>query len=153
MDFSVPAQSVCKPPKKVPNRHWRKRFLETLATTSNATRAVEVAKASLTRAYDARRAEPEFARAWPAAIADGYPNLEMEMIHRLRDGDLVTANGDKFDFANAIRLLGARREGSARAQSEVRDVSTAEARASINRKIEDIRRRMERQKAAQDSTA
>ncbi len=150
MNSSVPARKTGKPVKKVPNRHWRKRFIETLATTSNAARAAEVAKVSLTRAYDARRTEPAFARAWQAAIADGYLNLEIEMIRRLRDGDLMTANGDKFDFANAIRLLGAR-QGSAGGQSEVRDVSTAEVRASINRKIEDIRRRMERQRAAQDS--
>jgi len=153
MDSSVSATSGRKPGDQTPGRHWRKRFLETLATTSNVTRAAEVAKVSLTRAYDARRRDAAFARAWQAAIADGYLNLEMEMIRRLRDGDLVTANGDKFDFANAIRLLGARRDGSAGGQSEVRDVSTAEVRASINRKIEDIRRRMERKKAAQDSAA
>lgn len=150
---SVPAKSGSKPGNQTPGRHWRKRFIETLATTSNVTRAAEVAKVSLTRAYDARRAEPEFARAWQAAIADGYLNLEMEMIRRLREGELMTANGDKFDFANAIRLLGANRGGPAGAANEVRDVSTAEVRASINRKIEDIRRRMERQKAAQDSGA
>lgn len=153
MECSVPGKSGGKPCDQTPGRHWRKRFLETLATTSNAARAAEVAKVNLTRAYDARRTEPEFARAWQAAIADGYLNLEMEMIRRLRDGDLTTTNGDKFDFANAIRLLGARRDGSAGGQNDVRDVSTAEVRASINRKIEDIRRRMERKKAAQDSAA
>ncbi len=153
MARSVPARSGGKPCEQKPGRHWRKRFLETLAITSNVTRAAEVAKVSLGRAYDARRAEPTFVRAWQAAIADGYLNLEMEMIRRLRDGDLMTANGDKFDFANAIRLLGANRSGPAGGASEVRDVSTAEVRASIDRKIEDIRRRIERQRAAQDSAA
>ena len=54
----------------------------------------------------------------------------------------------KFDFANAIRLLAAHRDNAARGASEVRDVSPAEVRASIDRKIEDIRRRIARQKAA-----
>ncbi len=149
MARSMPARPGGKPCDQTPGRHWRKRFLETLATTSNVTRAAEVARVSLARAYETRRAEATFARAWQAAIADGYLNLEMEVIRRLREGDLMTANGDKFDFANAIRLLGARRDGSAHGQSEVRDVSAAEVRASIDRKIEEIRRRMERNEVAE----
>jgi hypothetical protein len=133
-----------------PGRHWRKRFLETLAATSNLERAATAGKVTLARAYETRRAEPDFARAWQAAIADGYLNLEMEVIRRLREGDLMTANGDKFDFANAIRLLGAHRDSAGRSQSQVRDVSAAEVRASIDRKIEDIRRRMSRQNANEE---
>lgn len=153
MARSVRVRSGGKPCDQTPGRHWRKRFIETLAVTSNVARAADVAKISLARAYEARRAEAEFARAWQAAVADGYLNLEMEVIRRLREGDLMTANGDKFDFANAIRLLGANRSGPAGGASEVRDVSTAEVRASINRKIENIRRRMERQKPAQECAA
>ncbi len=152
MARTVPAVCGSDPVKKVPGRHWRKRFLETLATTSNAAAAAQIARVSLSRAYETRRTEPDFALAWQAAIADGYLNLELEVIRRLREGDLTTANGDKFDFANAIRLLSARREGAKGAgQSEVRNVSVAEVRASITRKIEDIRRTMERQDAAKAS--
>ncbi len=151
MDAFVPPASRSNTAS--PGRHWRARFLETLTATSNVERAVAAAKVTLARAYQTRRAEPEFARAWQAAIADGYLNLEMEVIRRLREGDLVTANGDKFDFANAIRLLATRRDTPARGQSEVRDVSAAEVRASIDRKIEDIRRRIARQKAAEEGKA
>ncbi|MCZ8368525.1 MAG: hypothetical protein O9293_00935 [Porphyrobacter sp.] len=101
------------------------------------------------RAYQTRRDDPEFARAWQAAIADGYLNLEMEVIRRLREGDLTTANGDKFDFANTIRLLATQRDTSARGANQIRDVSAAEVRASIDRKIEDIRRRVARQKLSE----
>ncbi|MFY7744827.1 MAG: hypothetical protein ACOVQY_05350 [Erythrobacter sp.] len=145
MDNAAPARSRSK--TAVPGRHWRTRFLETLAATSDIERAVAAARVTLARAYQTRRDEPEFARGWQAAIADGYLNLEMEVIRRLRDGDLQTENGDKFDFANAIRLLAAHRDGTGRGQSPVRDVSAAEVRASIDRKIEDIRRRVARQKA------
>lgn len=134
-----------------PGRHWRRQFLETLSTTSNVARAAVAAKVNIERAYQTRRDEPEFARAWQAAINDGYLNLEMEVIRRLREGDLTTINGDKFDFANAIRLLAAQRDNSARGNNQVRDVSPAEVRASIDRKIEDIRRRIARQKAAAES--
>ncbi len=144
MDKAAPPRS--RSDATTPGRHWRTRFLETLAATSNIERAAAAAKVTLARAYQTRRTEPEFARAWLAAIADGYLNLEMEVIRRLREGDLVTDNGDKFDFANAIRLLAAHRDGTGRGQTQVRDVSAAEVRASIDRKIEDIRRRVARQK-------
>lgn len=131
-----------------PGRHWRKRFLETLTATSDLERAASAAKVTVTRAYQTRRSDPDFARAWQAAIADSYLNLEMDVIRRLREGDLKTADGDKFDFANAIRLLAANRDHAARSPSPVRDVTAAEVRASIDRKIEDIRRRLARQQAA-----
>lgn len=150
MGRSASAGSAFRSSKPVPGRHWRKRFLETLATTSNVATAARAARVSLPRAYQARRAEPEFARDWQAAIADGYVTLELEVIRRLREGDLKTANGDKFDFANAIRLLAAHRDGDGRgSQGEVRNVSVAEVRASIDRKIEEVQRRVARQKAAQ----
>ena len=119
-----------------------------LAESSDIDRAGAAAKVTPTRAYQTRRAEPEFSRAWQDAIADGYLNLEME-IRRLRNGDLTTGNGAKFDFANAIRLLAGQRDGAARGQAHVRDVSAAEVRASIDRKIEDIRRRVPRQKVTE----
>jgi hypothetical protein len=78
MGSSPPARSPT-PSEQLPGRHWRKRFLETLAITSNVARAAEVSKVGLGRAYETRRAEPDFARAWQAAIADGYLNLEMEV--------------------------------------------------------------------------
>ncbi|WP_086737337.1 hypothetical protein [Erythrobacter colymbi] len=151
MANSAPA----RPSRKgaAPGRHWRKRFLETLATTSNVNRAAQEANIPLARAYSTRREEPDFARAWQAAIEDGYLNLEMEVIRRLREGDLTTAGGDKFDFANAIRLLASQRDSSARGASQIRDVTPAEVRASIDRKIEDIRRRIAREKAAAERKA
>jgi hypothetical protein len=129
-------------------QHWQKRFLDTLTATSNVERAATNAGVSIAEAFQARRAEAEFARAWQGVIADGYLALELELIRRLRHGDAKTADGEKFDFANAIRLLAAHRDGASRGASQVRDVSAAEVRASIDRKIEDIRRRIAREKAA-----
>lgn len=153
----VPAGSSCEVAAgngSVPGRHWRRRFIETLTATSNLRRAAEAAMVPLERAYETRRADPEFARAWQAAIADGYITLELEVIRRLREGDLKTESGDKFDFANAIRLIGAHRDGTARGgQAETRNVSVAEMRASIDRKIEEVQRRVARQKAAKGNAA
>jgi hypothetical protein len=85
------------------------------------------------------------------ALAEGYLHLEMEVLRRLRAGDAKTGDDGKFDFANAIRLLAAHRDSVARGAGEVRDVTAAEVRMSIDRKIEDIRQRIARQKAAAES--
>jgi hypothetical protein len=133
------------------NNNWRRLFLDHLAESSNVTASAEKAGISVSRAYKVRREETEFARQWLAALAEGYLHLEMEVVRRLRDGDFKTTDDGKFDFANAIRLLAAHRDTAARAATQVRDVSAAEVRASIDRKIEDIRRRIARQKAAAEA--
>lgn len=145
-DFGATGEESCA--IKFPaDRHWRTRFLENLAASSNVRHAAEQAGITPTRAYKLRRDDAEFARQWLAALAEGYLHLEMDVVRRLREGDLRTADNEKFDFPNAIRLLAAHRDSAARGNSQVRDVSAAEVRASIDRKIEDIRRRMERDKA------
>ena len=146
MASNVPARSRSE--STASGQHWQKRFLDTLSATSNLGRAASTAGVSIAEACQVRRDEPDFARAWQAALADGYLGLEMEVIRRLREGDAKTGDGEKFDFANAIRLLAAHRDSAGRAASQVRDVSAAEVRASIDRKIEDIRRRIAREKAA-----
>jgi hypothetical protein len=130
------------------NNNWRRLFLDHLAESSNVTASAEKAGISASRAYKVRREEAEFARQWLVALAEGYLHLEMDVVRRLREGDARTTDDGKFDFANAIRLLAAHRDNAARGASEVRDVSAAEVRASIDRKIVDIRKRIARQKAA-----
>lgn len=130
------------------NNNWRRLFLDHLAESSNVTASAEKAGISISRAYKVRREEVEFARQWLVALAEGYLHLEMEVVRRLREGDAKTGEDGKFDFANAIRLLAAHRDNAARAANQVHNVTAAEVRASIDRKIEDIRRRIARQKAA-----
>ena len=114
------------------------------------TQAAIAAGITLPHAYRLRRAEPEFARQWQAALEDGYLHLELELVRRLREGDFTTADGQRYDFSNAVRLLASQRSSST-APARERDVSIAEVRASIDRKIEDIRRRMARETAAEGS--
>lgn len=131
------------------NRHWRGLFLDFLAESSNVSQSAVKAGVNASRAYKIRREEPEFARDWLSALSEGYVHLEMEVLRRLREGDLQTEASDKYDFANAIRLLSAHRDNAARAQAAQRNVSAAEVRASIDRKVEAIRQqvRSERQRA------
>jgi hypothetical protein len=131
------------------NRHWRGLFLDHLAESSNVSESARIAEVNPSRAYKVRREEPVFAREWLAALWEGYVHLEMEVLRRLREGDQQTSSCDKYDFANAIRLLSAHRENAVRAQAEQRNVSAAEVRASIDRKVEAIRQqvRLEKQRA------
>lgn len=129
------------------NRQWRVLFLDHLAESSNVTESAAKAGISPSRAYKVRREEPEFARQWLAALREGYTHLEMEVVRRLREGDFRTAADEKYDFGSAIRLLAAHRDSAVRGQSQVRDVTAAEVRASIDRKIEDIRRRVAKAQA------
>ena len=129
------------------NRHWRTLFLDTLAETSNVSHSARRAGINASRAYKVRREEPEFARAWLSALWEGYIHLEMEVLRRLREGDSETSDGSKYDFANAIRLLAAHRDNAAKAQAEQRNVSAAEVRASIDRKVEEIRLRVKTETA------
>lgn len=129
------------------NRHWRALFLDYLAESSNVSESARKAGINPSRAYKVRREEPEFARAWFAALWEGYLHLEMEVLRRLREGDVLAGGKEKFDFANAIRLLNAHRENAARGQAQQRNVSAAEIRASIDRKVAAIRLQVQREKA------
>ena len=128
------------------NRHWRGLFLDLLAESSNVSESARRAGINPSRAYKVRREEPEFARQWLAALWEGYTHLEMEVLRRLREGDMSAEDDSKYDLANAIRLLNAHRENATRAQAEQRNVSAAEIRASIDRKVEAIRLQLQREK-------
>lgn len=127
-------------------RQWSKQFLAELAATSNVTAAARKAGISTTAAYEARRLNAEFNRAWSRALCEGYDHLEMELLHRLRNGEVKPATGTKrgvraFDNATAFRLLSAHREAAAR-QRAIRDNEDAEAIIlSINAKLEKMRQR------------
>ncbi|QDH33266.1 hypothetical protein [Porphyrobacter sp. YT40] len=126
------------------NAAWQTLFIEALAITSSLELAAAAAGVVPAVACAQRRRDPDFAREWNAALAEGYVHLEFEIVRRLRTGDFKTGDSEKFDFANAIRLLAAHRDATARGGGQVRHVTAAEVRASIDRKIEDIRRRKAR---------
>lgn len=121
-------------------------FLTYLAESSNVSRSADRADLKPGNVYQKRRQDPSFARKWLAALYEGYLHLEMEVVRRLREGEMQGANKDKYDFANAIRLLTVHRENAARAQAEQRNVDAEAVRASINRKIEDIRQQVRQEK-------
>lgn len=132
---------------------WREHFLEYLAESSNVTASAQRAGVQISRLYRERRQNADFARAWLAALSEGYFLLEMEVLRRLREGDQQAQAGERYDFANALRLLTAHRENAAHAEAQQRNVSAAEVRASIDRKVEAIRQRLEAEKSRADKDA
>ena len=125
---------------------WSRKFLAELAATSNVTAAARKAGIHTAQAYEARRTRPEFNRAWQQALCEGYDHLEMELLARLRGGEVKPAAGAKrgvraFDNANAFRLLAAHRETAARYRA-IRSNQDGEAIVqSINAKLEAMRQR------------
>jgi hypothetical protein len=130
--------------RKSAPKNWRSTFLAALARTSNVSAAARAAKIDASAVYKARRGDPTFARQWQAALCEGYDNLEMDLLHRLRSGELESRPNRarrRFDNGAALRLLAAHREtvGRQRALREMKD--EADIVASINAKIEMIRQR------------
>lgn len=131
---------------------WRKLFLAELAATSNVAASARVAGIHPSRAYDARRNDPEFYRRWQEALCEGYDHLEMQLLQRLREGELKPAGAAKrsvrtFDNATAFRLLTVHREQVAR-QRAIHENRNAEAvLAAIDAKIDMMRERSARASA------
>ena len=128
---------------------WQKSFFVALGETSNVSLAAERAGITVAHVYRLRRHDSEFANRWLIALCEGYDNLEMELLWRLRNGINVVAKGGKakkpdevvkYDNAMALRLLNAHRASATRARA-LRDADDEEAvLASINAKIDAIRR-------------
>lgn len=120
-------------------------FLDELAQTSNVATAAAVAGLAVGKVYRLRRTDPEFARRWYAALAEGYDNLEMDLLARLRDGRMedtdAEGNKRKFDFAVALRCLAAHRESVAREKGRRTLAEEAATIEAINAKIDALRAR------------
>ncbi|MGX7951429.1 hypothetical protein ACWPM1_02575 [Tsuneonella sp. HG249] len=127
------------------------RFLEELAITSNVAAAAAVAGLPTSKIYALRRSDPEFARRWYAALAEGYDNLEMELLAHLRGGSEGEAAGPdkrKFDTAAALRCLTAHRKSVARERGRRTLAEEAATIASINAKIDALRAQAKEGEAA-----
>ncbi len=132
-------------PKPRNNTRWREVFLEKLAETSNVTAAAEWAHVTTSQVYASRRGEPEFARNWQRSLCEGYDNLEMEILNRLRNGESKDGAGTKFEYAVALRLLSAHKDSVSREKAMRDNESADDVLASIDAKLDQMR---ERAKAA-----
>lgn len=134
------------------SRKWQKPFLAALAESSNVAAAARKARIDVSTVYKTRRAEPPFARAWFEALCEGYDNLELDLLHRLREGELdggaKAKARRKFDNATAFRLLAAHRASVQRQRGRNDYAYEDSVLAAINAKLEKMRQRTEALPAA-----
>lgn len=117
---------------------WKSAFLNALVETSNVTAAAEEAGVKLQQVYRTRRADAGFAAEWRAALFEGYANLEMEVLGYLRD----PAPQRKMDVAAALRLLAAHKETVSKERAHRANVSAAQVREAIERKVDELRQKV-----------
>ena len=117
---------------------WKTVFLEELAATSNVSASATVARVKPGEVYRTRRADRGFAAAWREALFEGYANLEMEVLGYLRN----PSPERKMDVAVALRLLAAHKETIAKERAQRANVSAAQIRETIDRKVEELRRKV-----------
>lgn len=127
--------------KAPPRSKWMKDFLAALGETSNVSASAERARISPAQVYKVRREDSEFARKWLVALCEGYDNLEMETLYRLRTGIVVDEQGRKHDIGAALRLLAAHRDSTARQRALQDNEDTETIIASINAKLDMMRER------------
>lgn len=133
-------------PRRPKFADWSPVFLAELAATSNVRAAARKAGIHAATAYDARRADAEFNRKWQDALCEGYDHLEMELLHRLRSGEIKPAKDVKrgtrqFDNATAFRLLAAHRESAAQHRAILENEDADAVLASIDAKLDRMRER------------
>ena len=126
---------------------WMTRFLAELANTSNVSAAARKARVDTSTVYERRRKDAGFAREWQVALCEGYDNLEMDLLHRVRTGEIKVAAGAKrgarqFDNATAFRLLVAHRESATRQRAMREHEDTQTVRAAIDAKLDEMRERV-----------
>lgn len=119
------------------NKHWRTYFLAHLIETSNVTAAARAAGIAPSRAYRVRQEDPNFAAQWRVALAQGYENLEMELLGYLRD----PATDRKLDVANGLRLLAQHRQFVAHQRALADNRDEQDVLDSIDAMIDEMRER------------
>ena len=134
-------------------KNWRVQFLNRLAETSNVSQAAADAQISLSWVYQTRREDRQFARAWQAALCEGYDNLEMALLNRLLTGESKDADGKKYDNATAFRLLIAHKDSASRERAQRENESEEEVLAQIKAKVAAMRTRQKEAAALLDAGA
>jgi hypothetical protein len=128
--------------------NWKNIFLAELAQTSNVAASALKAGKDKSGVYKERRTDSTFARQWFDALCEGYDNLEMDLLQRLRAGELHGGTPSdkakrKFDNPTAFRLLAAHRAAVTRTRARRAEDDESAVYEAIHAKLDAMRRRAE----------
>jgi len=132
-DGARPGKVRCN--HRCPSAEALEHFLETLAETSNVRESARRHGLNSTTLYRRRRKDADFQRRWSEALAEGYEELEMEMLARARFGVIKTADSPAYNDQVSLRLLIAHRDTVAQQRALQTGLSVEELRDRIDEKI------------------
>ena len=137
------------------------KFLKELAISSHVANSAAAANVAVSTVYLWRERDPEFFRAWMRSLAAGYELLEMDMLERARNGVEKPVFHDGKEISTVrhyndgigVKLLMAHRQMVALTRAMENDISPEEVRASLDRKLADMRARLLKQEALAEGQA
>ncbi len=134
-------------------------FLAELAVSVNVTASAAKADIPISNLYYWREHDPEFCSAWMFALETGYAMLEAALLDRCLNGTdkEIHRAGEgvvkirEYDNATALRLLMVHKEmvAMARAAREGIHESKSDIRAKIDRKLDEMRDRLQKRRDAE----
>jgi hypothetical protein len=134
------------------------RFLKNLAISSHVANSAAAAGVGVSTVYSWRERDPEFFREWMRALAAGYELLEMDLLDRARNGvekpvfheGKQVATVRQYHDGIGVKLLLAHKQMVALVRAVEGQVNPEEVRASLDRKLADMRAKLLRQQARGD---
>jgi len=137
------------------------RFLRNLAISSHVANSAAAAGVAVSTVYNWRERDPEFFRAWMRSLSAGYELLEMDLLDRARNGvekavfheGKQVATVRQFHDGIGVKLLLAHKQMVALVRAAEGQINPEEVRASLDRKLSDMREKLLRGRALADGRA
>lgn len=126
------------------------KFLKELAISSHVTNSAAAADIAVSTVYLWRDRDPEFLHQWMRSLAAGYELLEMDMLERARHGVEKPVFHDGKEVATVkhyndgigVKLLLAHKQMVALTRAMEEDINPEQVRASLDRKLADMRTKL-----------
>lgn len=134
------------------------KFLKYLTNSSHVAASAKAAGVSVSTVYLWRSRDPDFYKYWMQALAVGYELLEMELLDRARNGTekhifhagKKVATVKEFNDGLGVKLLLAHKQMVALTRTLEDNISPEQVRASLDRKLGDMRAKLLRRRALAD---
>jgi len=126
------------------------KFLKELAISSHVANSAKAAKVAVSTVYLWRERDPDFFKQWMRSLAAGYELLEMDLLERARNGvdkpvfhdGKEVATVKHYNDGLGIKLLLAHKQMVALIRAAEEDISPEQVRASLDRKLADMRTKL-----------